>query len=308
MLTEFCECLIPESIRVYPPKRYVLLCGGEVSNIHAEAPQSLRDAFLMGGGIGALKNSDILQIEEIQEFFDKSSPYIDLIEFEKDIAQICELVILFSESPGSFTELGSFSVFREICDKLLLIIQRRFLSRPSFITQGPIANLQRDHPNSVFSIIDARIGMTRQQIETANCKSLVETVKIPIERRLVEVDSRTTIDLSKFNHLCKTYVGLLREFYSLKDDDLLLLLDDIGFTIDENTLNRVAFCCKALKWASSTTAGFDRVHFAFPSLNEATKFEFRAPLADKIRRRSEFRRYWERADPDRVAAVDEELA
>lgn len=308
MLTEFCDNLIPDSIRVYPPKRYVLLCGGEVSDIHAKVPQSLRDAFLMGGGISALKNSDILQIEEIQGFFDKSSPYVDLIEFEKDIAQICELVILFSESPGSFTELGSFSVFREICDKLLLIIQRRFLSRPSYITQGPIANLQRDHPNSVFSIIDARIGIEKQQVQTANCDSLVETVKIPIERRLAEVGSRTTIDFSKFNHLCKAYVGLLREFYCLKDDEVILLLDEIGFALDQSTLNRVAFCCKALKWASSTTVGFDRVHFAFPTLNEATKFEFRTPLADKIRRRSEFRRYCESADPDRVAAVDEELA
>ncbi len=261
----------------------------------------------MGGGISALKSSDILQIEEIQEFFDKDSPYIDLIEFEKDIAQICELVILFSESPGSFTELGSFSVFREICEKLLLVIQGKFLSRPSFITQGPIANLRREHPNSVFSIIDARIGIKGGLIGTTDCKSLVGTVTGPIERRLTEAGSRTTLDISKYNHLCKAYVGLLREFYSLKDDELMLLLDEIGFSVDKSTLDRVAFCCKALKWATSTTVGFDRVHYAFPTLNEATKFEFRAPLADKIRRRSDFRKYWEKSDPDRVAAVDEKL-
>lgn len=307
MLTAFCENLIPDSIRVYPPKRYVLLCGGEVSNITDPTPKSLRDAFLIGGGISALKNSEILQIEEIQEFFDKSSPYIDLVEFEKDIAQICELVLLFSESPGSFTELGSFSVIREICEKLLLVIQGQYLNKSTFITKGPVANLKREHPNSVFSLLDARIGILGKDISAIDCNSLVEIVKAPIEVRLLEADSKTTLDRSKFNHLCKSYVGLLREFYSLKDDELILLLDEIGFSIDDGVLDRVAFCCSAARWASCTFAGFDRVHYAFPQLNEAAKFEFRLPLSDKIRRRSEFRRYWEQADPDRVAAVDQEL-
>jgi hypothetical protein len=170
-----------------------------------------------------------------------------------------------------------------------------------------VANLNRDHPNSVFSLLDARIGIQNNQISGVDCKALVNTISKPIETRLTESGSRTTLDTSKFNHLCKSYVGLLREFYCLKDDEIILLLNEIGFEIDKETLNRVAFCCKAVKWASSTSAGFDRIHYAFPSLNEAARFEFRHPLSDKIRRRSEFRKYWERDDPDRVAAVDQEL-
>lgn len=306
MLTTFCNNVNVESVRVYPPKRYVLLCGGEVSSIHEPKPISLRDAFLRGGAITALKNSYLLQIEEIQEFFDKDSPYVDLVKFESDIAQVCELVLLFSESPGSFTELGSFAMLSAISEKLLLVVQSKYLSKSSFITKGPVASLKRAYPNSVFSFADATAGITDGIVSTVNEKTLVAVVTPSIEQRLKQTEDRTTLDTAKFNHLCKLYVGLLRESYCLKDDEIILLFNEFGANIDIEILNRIAFCCSALKWASSVTSGFDRVHFPMLHANEAAKFEFKAPLLDKIRRRSEFRTYWESTDPDRVAAVDQE--
>jgi hypothetical protein len=204
MLSAFKEHLIGDSIRVYPPKRYVLLCGGEVSNITAPAPISLRDGFLRGDGAAALKGADVLQIEEIQEYFEKDSPYPDLVDFERDIAQVCELVLLFSEGPGSFAELGSFSSFDEIFEKLLVVIQSKFLTRPSFITKGPVASLKRKFPNSVFTITDEPMGIAGSNLANLDCELLRKTLKGPIETRLKEADSRTTLDVKKYNHLCKS--------------------------------------------------------------------------------------------------------
>jgi hypothetical protein len=306
MLTTFCDNVNVESVRVYPPKRYVLLCGGEVSSIYEPKPISLRDAFLRGGAIAALKNSHILQIEEIQEFFDKDSPYVDLVKFESDIAQVCELVLLFSESPGSFTELGSFAMLPAISEKLLLVVQSKYLSKSSFITKGPVASLKRDYPKSVFSFADATAGIADGVVSSVNEKTLVAILAPSIEQRLKQTEDRTTLDISKFNHLCKLYVGFLREAYCLRDDELLLLFHEFGSKIDQEILNRIAFCCSALRWASSVASGFDRVHFPTLDANEAARFEFKAPLSDKTRRRSEFRKFWEMNDPDRVAAVDQE--
>lgn len=306
MLTAFSENAIADSVRVYPPKRYILLCGGEVGSAFEMVPRSLRDAFLKGGGLSILKSSEILQIEEIQEFFEKDSPYKDLVQFESDIAQICELVLLFSESPGSFTELGSFSMLTEVTERLLVVIQSKYLSRSSFITKGPVANLRRDFPNSVYTFADATIGLVDGLIGSANPALLVQTLKNPVELRIAQADNRTTLDRTKFNHLCKLYVGILREAYCLKDDEVCLLLNEFGFEVDAKLLDRVAFCCSALKWASSVASGFDRVHFAVSENNEAAKIDFKTPLLDKTRRRLEFRSYWEKNDPDRVAAVDQE--
>ena len=305
MLTTFCDNVNVKSVRVYPPKRYVLLCGGEVSSILEPKPISLRDAFLKGGAITALRQSSILLIEEIEEFFDKDSPYIDLGKFEGDIAQACELVLLFSESPGSFTELGSFTMLNGVTEKLLLIVQSKYLSKPSFITKGPVASLKRLYPNSVFSFADATVGIRDNILSTVDQELLVKTITNPVEQRLKQTEDRTTFDVQKFNHLCKLYIGLLREAYCLKDDEMLLLLHEFGAIIDKEKLDRIAFCCSAIKWGSSVTSGFDRVHFADLNSNEAAKFEFNAPLIDKTRRRAEFRKFWENDDPDRVAAVDQ---
>ncbi len=254
-----------------------------------------------------LKGIDFLQVEEIQEFFDKNSPYLDLVKFETDLAQICELVILFSESPGSFVELGSFAAVEEIAEKLLVAIQSKYLTKNSFISKGPVATLRREHPNSVFSFSDATIGMTNGMASSINSAALVAIMNNPTTTRLAEVGSRTTFDKNKFNHLCKLYVGFLREAYSLKDDEICLLFSEFKVDVDESLLERISFCCAALKWSAVTQSGFDRVHFAYPNENEAVKFIFTGALKDKTRRRAEFRKHWEDNDIDRVAAVDEAL-
>jgi hypothetical protein len=286
----------------------VLLCGGEVGSIIETTPKSLRDAFIRAEGHSKVKNFNVLRIEDIQEFFEKDCPYIDLVAFETDIALICELVILFCESPGSFTELGCFSMITEIYEKIIVIIQSHYLSQSTFITKGPVANLKREYPKSVFSIVDRGIGIYNGDVSIVDCEKLVEIVSQPIEDRLKETEGRTTLDLSKFNHLCKIYVGILRELFCLTDDEILLILWELGFEIDKLKLDRVAFCCWALKWTATTTVRFDRIHYAIQSNNEAARFEFRPPFQDKIRRRSEFRQYWENNDPDRLSAVSQDLS
>jgi hypothetical protein len=306
MLDTFRDNVNLEGIRVHPPKPYVLLCGGEVSTILAPAPISIRDAFLRGNWQSATAGSDILQIEEIQEFFEKDSPYDDLVLFERDIAQISELVLLFSEGPGSFAELGAFSLIEEIREKLLVVIQRKYIARSSFISKGPVASLRRDFKKSVYSIIDRRLGIVGDNIGGISVEILVGDLIAPVQNRLIEARTRTTLDISKFSHICKIYVGLLFEFYSLIDDELIDLLSFFGFDCNLEVLNKVAFCCAALRWSATTTSGFERVHFALPG-NEAAEFRFQKKLSDKIRRRTMFREHWEAEDPIRVAAVDEGL-
>ncbi|RZF61208.1 hypothetical protein EWE75_19160 [Sphingomonas populi] len=251
-----------------------------MSNALTTIPKSLRDGFLIGNGLSLLKGVEFLQVEEIQEFFDKDSPYQDLVKFETDLAQICELVILFSESPGSFVELGSFSAVEEIAEKLLVIIQSKYLNKNSFIAKGPATSLKREYPNSIFTFADITIGIKNGHFSEVDCLSLVNKLVAPISVRLKEVDSRTTFNPHKFNHLCKLYVGVLREAYALKDDEICLLLSEFGATVDQHLLDRITFCCAALKWSSSTLSGFDRVHFAYPNNNEASKLIFTGRLND----------------------------
>jgi hypothetical protein len=131
-------------------------------------------------------------------------------------------------------------------------------------------------------------------------------LKMPLETRLAEAASRTTLDINKFNHACKFYTALLREFYALKDGELIELMECFSFKFEGNYFERIVFCCRVMGCTSFTHAQFDRVHFAYPE-NEAAQFTFSDGWSDKMRRRQIMRAHWEVEDPHRVAAVDEEL-
>lgn len=313
MLAEFVDKISSASIRVHPPTKRVLLCGGEVSQVndphYENVMKSLRDSCLrsrFSEDVPGFPKFEFLQIEEIHEYFRKDCPYSNLLEFEKDMAQICELVLLIAEGAGSFVELGSFSIVDEIKEKLLLIIRQKFLSARSYILLGPVAALKSDHPNSVAALSDGLIGINGDDFSKVDPKKLGMALCRPLTTRINEAAERTSLDVSKFNHACKLYTGILREFYALNDAEVVQLLECFGIDFQVISFEKIVFCCSILKWTSTTLAGFDRLHFAYPE-NEAAQFGFADGWKDKSRRRQILRAHWEECDPHRIAAVDEEL-
>ena len=313
MLAEFIDKLSSASIFVYPPTRRVLLCGGKVSQVnepdYEKVMKSLRDSCLrsrFNDNIVGFPKFDFLQIEEVHEFFNKNSPYSNLLEFEKDMAQVCELVLLIAEGAGSFVELGSFSIIPEIKEKLLLVIRRKFLSEKSYIALGPVASLRDDYPNSVAILADALIGVVEDDYSNVDPQKVGEALCNPLATRISEVSEKNSFNSGKFNHVCKLYTALLREFYALNDKEIKEVMECFGVDFTKFNFEKIVFCCNVMGWASTTFAVFDRIHFAYLE-NEAAQFKFVESWKDKARRRQILRAYWEAADLHRIAAVDEEL-
>jgi len=122
--------------RVIKHPSYIFLCGGPTlkkSSHHG----SFRDVFYkyINNNTWEFRENVVLA-ENIFSFLEHSG-YNDLIEFEKDIANLCALTIIFSESPGSIAEFGSFSVMEEIWKNLFVIIRRDETDKDSFIWRGP---------------------------------------------------------------------------------------------------------------------------------------------------------------------------
>lgn len=58
--------------------------------------------------------------------------------FEGVLAEYADLVVILPDSPGSFAELGMFSVAPQVCPKLLLIIKGQYKGVANFINRGPV--------------------------------------------------------------------------------------------------------------------------------------------------------------------------
>ncbi|MBZ5522067.1 MAG: retron St85 family effector protein [Acidobacteriia bacterium] len=68
------------------------------------------------------------------------------LEMESDLAALADLVIIIVESPGTFTELGAFSLSEPLRKKLVAIVDSKYKSptEPSFISTGPLQWINSD--------------------------------------------------------------------------------------------------------------------------------------------------------------------
>ena len=141
MLPRFSEYVDKAEIYVEPPTQLIFLCGGK-TNEKTPVAKSIRDAFLKIPANPALIGREVLLAEKVNTFHLSRPAYPDLLGFEVDFAQICELILLFSESQGSIAELGAFSMVPELASKLLVVVRDYHLKDDSFIKLGPLQHLK----------------------------------------------------------------------------------------------------------------------------------------------------------------------
>lgn len=140
LLKNWTQSVDLKKTRILQLPSFIFLCGGKISS-DEEIFYSCRDIFY--SHIKEHKYSyfdNVILAENVFDYF-KLSEYKDLLSFEKDLASLSALTIIFSESPGSIAELGSFSVLEYIRDRLLVVIHSDDAYSKSFIWQGPISYL-----------------------------------------------------------------------------------------------------------------------------------------------------------------------
>jgi hypothetical protein len=82
-----------------------------------------------------------------EKFFEhyKSSTNLNLLDIEDSLAKYSDCIIIILESEGTFTELGAFSLKKELVKNIMLVNSDKFKNNDdSFITLGPIAKINKE--------------------------------------------------------------------------------------------------------------------------------------------------------------------
>lgn len=66
------------------------------------------------------------------------------LAMEAELAELADLIIVIVESPGTFAELGAFSMHDVLRKKLLPILDHRYKSEQSFVNTGPVHWVNQD--------------------------------------------------------------------------------------------------------------------------------------------------------------------
>lgn len=305
MLPRFSEYVDKGEIFVEPPTQLIFLCGGKIS-AKTLSLTSLRDAFLKIPVNPALVGREVLLAEKVNTFHLSRPAYSNLLGFEVDFAQVCNLILLFSESQGSIAELGAFSMVPDLASKLLVVVRDYHLKDDSFIKLGPLQHLKLTYGDqAVFVLNDDDSGIHVNSLRNLDLTVLRDRLTPAINDRLAAVRERATFDRSRNGHLIKMMVGMIQEFGGLTAAELKILLAEFGVDIEESQIDQLLLCAEAARWISREQRGFALYYFANGVGKDALVLKFLrgAPIFNKGRRRQAFRDHWQATDRQRHGGI-----
>lgn len=301
----FIDDLDVGSLHVQAPAEVIFLCGGPYDGPKEAGLKSLRHAFHCIAEHPSLKGREIIMAEDVTRRSDFSAHYDDLLSFERDIAQITELVLLFCESAGSFAELGSFSSHAEIYSQMLVIVRQVFWEQDSFIKLGPLDFLKKKCGNtSVFVIPDEDIGIKGDNIATMDIGKFKALIQEPLRARLEVTREPTTFAPERAGHRIKLIVGLIQEYSALQIDEIVSALPHFGVQASDAEIRCYLLCARSVGWIDEKASGFSKYWISredHPALSYTVSEN--ASIRDRPRRRLMILEHWRDKDIARFRMV-----
>jgi hypothetical protein len=304
-IPDLVEYVDVNSLHVYAPTSILFVCGGKIDL--TTAPPSLRDAFLREWHDTGDTTHSVLLAEELNAFFPEGH-YRDILTFESDIAQISELIILFSESVGSFAELGAFCVEDEIARHLLVVMDDFNYAQRSFVTLGPIRILMNKYGDSSVCVLDRRDIKIKDIINIlgVDSKSLLRLVHYAISERTRGKVEHTTFDPTRSGHIVKLIVGLIQHYGALTLAEIDVFLYHLNVTITAERIEDLLLCAEFAKWIVKSKRG---LYTYYSSIAERTAFRYRISAnvknLDRARVQADIARYWQSNEPERFSCIQE---
>lgn len=180
----------------------IFLCGGKSRN-----EKSLRKE--VGDRLSSLTSSYKYSVYYPEEMFIElllGHQRRDLLSLENLLAKSVNVVVILLKSPGTLAELGAFTNFPKLNNKLLVITEPKYKRSKSFINYGPIRYLKTKTQSQVLFI----------SMEESNINSLVRN--IANSAREIAKHSSPVRDLTNPIIAYKFYLSLIYIFDPIPKD------------------------------------------------------------------------------------------
>ncbi|MBX7044544.1 MAG: retron St85 family effector protein [Ignavibacteria bacterium] len=144
-------------------KTTVFLCGGsltEKKNIrHVIGTELKKDRLSY--------KYDIIFPEELFNEILYGNKKADLLSLENLLADSVDAIIIIPESPGSYSELGAFTNNKQLLEKIICIIDKKYEFKKSFINQGPIKLVKKKDKGRVLFYENKNIGKVLEGLRSS---------------------------------------------------------------------------------------------------------------------------------------------
>jgi len=200
----------------------------------------------------------------------------DLLTLENLLANSASAVVILLQSPGTFTELGAFTNYKKLSNKLIVIIDPKFTRKKSFINLGPVRFLKTKTKSKVLFI----------PMNNSNFNKLVE--RITDTARDIAKHSLPIRDLTNPIFAYRFYLALIYIFEPIPKNAILTISRSLATDEERNIVTVAEIVINSLinerkvslssKNLSTTSKGADdliyggntkkRAHFVLEFLTE----------------------------------------
>lgn len=178
------------------------------------------------------------------------SDYQDLLGFERDLAELSSLTVLFSESPGSIAELGSFSVLKTIQERLLVVMHQDDAHQESFIWRGPVMFLKnlaksnkKEDPITIYNWKKKKDDNGYFNTgDFSDALDLTETIEAIIGKRPKTVSFRK----KQLGHIMLLIICSLKIVQIAILKEIVFILNSFGIDHEEKTVKQYLSLLKSL--------------------------------------------------------------
>ena len=174
---------------------FIFPCGGNEDNYSS---RRMFKRYVARSKSESLSNVFCLTAEDVARR--KSLRELNLLQQEALLVDICDWVIIFAESPGSFCELGAFSALPHAAEITSVAIDRKYRLDKSYLIEGPAREISElDTPLSKVFYLDlsnpfssaefsSYVSQLRSYV-TANDDHAIAGIRKPINLAEDQVDA-----------------------------------------------------------------------------------------------------------------------
>lgn len=209
---------------------FVFLCGGN--------PEMYESRSLLTEKLQKNTNVKIIISEKLEKF----KGNLDLLTFETILENISKMILIPVESLGTACELGAFTRINDENNKVVAIVDNKYVHKKSFLNYGPIQLLKEIGIDRVIPATFTCSGgkhylLTNNTIENISNHNLI-TNKFKMSKYFVkkesETDNGSIKNLNSFmiailDYICLVgfvTVDMICEFFSrLLNDDMFSIYD-----------------------------------------------------------------------------------
>lgn len=262
-LIEFSNSVNLEKFRIINFPSLIFFCGGIIPAENSEY-LSLRHYmyhYFKNNNDGIYKK--IILAENVNDWF-RFNHYTNLLSFEKDLAGLTSLIILFVESPGSIAELGAFSQIEEISKRLIVFVNTKFYEvDSSFIKYGPLAYLKQESNEIVYVYSwDVKNIKGKEYIDTTNLDTVASEISEAISSRLGSRPVEYTFDKKNPGHIILLICDFIQIINISKKSDITGLFEHLGLIDVKNNVDKYLFILEKIKLITTFTYGKEEYHIS----------------------------------------------